>query len=117
MSVPGWYDVMLDVEKQFPSSFHPESRLTTGQVEQLKKIESCAGSFADTLLFGLAAVGELLVRTAETGELTPELAQSTGWLVESVAMLSVRLYEQSNGANYKLSNVCHEEVSHEPVAD
>lgn len=117
MSVPSWYDVLLDVEKEFPSSFHPESRLTTGQVEQLKKIESCAGSFADTLLFGLAAVGELLVRTAETGELTTDLAQNTGWLVESLAVLAVRLHEQSSAANYKLSNVRHEEVNHEPMAD
>jgi len=111
MKSPMWSQLLVDVEREYPAGSKPGAKLSTDQVEELQAVENAAENFAITIGHGLAAVGELLVHAASHKELTDELALSTGWLVNSLALLSMTMAETGAAATYKLANIPHKGVS------
>lgn len=105
MSSPVWSDLLVDVEQAFPSTYKPIAKLTADQVQSLKTVASTADYFATNIGHGLAAVGELLAHAAHHKELTDELAVSAGWLVRSLALLSMTMAEAGAAATYKLEHI------------
>ncbi|WP_248769164.1 hypothetical protein [Pseudomonas sp. MWU12-2345] len=110
MSAPHWNAILHDVEMAPKYACVGGAKLTTDQVQKLESVEHAATEYGDSILYGLSAVGELLVRTAESGELTKDLAMSTGWLVDNLARLAGALYLQGSAANYKLNKLKREEA-------
>lgn len=104
MSAPHWNAIIHDVEMHPRYACVSGAPLTADQVKKLETVEEAAEQYGDSILYGLSAIGELLVRTAESGELTKDLAMNTGWLVDNLARLASTLYEQGAAANYKLHN-------------
>ncbi|HBM09971.1 hypothetical protein CXF92_06765 [Pseudomonas sp. Choline-3u-10] len=78
------------------------SRLTPLAADELEAIERTAECEAMTVTHGIAAIGELLAFTADAGELMDDTARDIGWLIKSLGMLSGRLVDVANGAEYEL---------------
>ena len=104
MSGPHWNAILHDVEMSPGMAIVRDSALTVEQVQKLEIVEEAAGQYGDSIVYGIAAVGELLVRAAESGELDKDLAMGTGWLIESLARLAGAIHEQGAAAGYKLRN-------------
>jgi hypothetical protein len=104
MKTPMWNQLIVDVENVFPACSKAGASLTPSQIEQLQEVENAADSFQISTLHGVAAVGELLVHAANYKELTDELAMSAGWLVNSLALLSMTMAEAGAAASYKLQH-------------
>lgn len=107
MKSPMWNQLLVDVQRSYPAESKPGAKLTQDQVEELQAVENAAENFAITIGHGLAAVGELLVHAATHKELTDELALSTGWLVNSLALLTMTMAETGAAATYKLEHIPH----------
>jgi hypothetical protein len=105
MNSPRWRHLLIDVQGQFPAESALNAVLTTEQTEKLKAVENAAENFSLTIGHGLAALGELIVHAATHGDLTEELAVSTGWLVNSLALLNMSMAESGAAAAYKLANI------------
>lgn len=108
MTSPMWSHLLVDVEREYPAASKPGAKLTQDQVEGLQTVENAAESFGITIGHGLAAVGELLAHAALHKELTDELALSAGWLINSLALLSMTITETGAAATYKLGNIPHQ---------
>ncbi|TDV54610.1 hypothetical protein EC919_104349 [Pseudomonas graminis] len=108
MKSPMWNQLLVDVPRCYPSESNPRARLTPDQVEELQAVENAAENFAITIGHGLAAVGELLAHAASHNELTDELVLSTGWLVSSLALLTMTMSETGAAATYKLGHIPHQ---------
>ncbi|WP_052028511.1 hypothetical protein [Pseudomonas syringae] len=111
MSAPKWSDLLVSVEREFPSCSKPGATLTAEQVEQLQAVENAAENFTICVLHGVAAIGELMVHASAHGELTEDLARSSGWLISALALLSMNIGEEAAAANYKLQNLPHKGVA------
>jgi hypothetical protein len=107
MNSPRWNQLLIDVEREFPACSKPGATLTADQVEQLKAVENAADNFQISTLHGVAAIGELIVHAATHKELHEELATSAGWLIQSLALLSMAMAESGAAASYKLANIPH----------
>lgn len=105
MTAPMWRHLLVDLNRSYPAESKPGAKLSSEQVQELQAVENAAESFSLTIGHGLAAVGELLVHAATHKELTDELALSTGWLVNSLALLSMTMAETGAAATYKLANI------------
>ena len=108
MKPPMWNQLLIDVEREFPSTHGKGARLNPAQVEQLQEVENANDNFQISTLHGVAAIGELIAHAANHGELTDELAMSTGWLINSLALLSMSMSEAGAAAAYKLQNIPHQ---------
>lgn len=110
MKPPMWNQLLVNVEREFPSTFAKGAKLTPAQVEQLQCVENANDNFQISTLQGVAAVGELIVHAANHGELSDELAMSAGWLINSLALLSMSMSmaEAGAAAAYKLQNIPHQ---------
>ncbi|WP_110949881.1 hypothetical protein [Pseudomonas bohemica] len=100
-----WNHLLIDVEREYPAASAPGAKLTPDQVEGLQAVENADESFGIAIGHGLAAVGELLAHAASHKELTDELALSTGWLVNSLALSTLTMAETGAAATYKLANI------------
>lgn len=92
-----WNQLLVDVEKIFPSQSANGAKLNPEQVEQLQCVENANDNFQISTLHGVAAIGELIVHAANHGELSDELAMSAGWLINSLALLSMSMAEGGQG--------------------
>lgn len=108
MKPPMWNQLLVDVEREFPSNFAKGAKLTPAQVEQLQCVENANDEFQISTLRGVAAIGELIAHAANHGELSDELAMSAGWLINSLAYLSMTMAEAGASAAYKLQNIPHQ---------
>lgn len=108
MKPPMWNQLLVNVEREFPSSFAKGAKLTPAQVEQLQCVENTNDEFQISTLSGVAAIGELIAHAANHGELSDELAMSAGWLINSLALLSMSMAEAGAAAAYKLQNTPHQ---------
>lgn len=88
MSLPIWRDVLVDVE------------LHATDKAKLEQIQRTAESFADTLTYGMSAIGYLLACTASNGDtgLDPDEAAATGWLLSYLANLVTELNNKKGHA-------------------
>lgn len=115
MKPPMWSQLLIDVEREFPSTHGKGARLTPAQVEQLQEVENANDNFQISTLHGVAAIGELIAHAANHGELNDELndelAMSAGWLINSLALLSMSMAEAGGAAAYKLQNIPHQGVA------
>ncbi len=107
MSSPMWSQLLVDIDRAYPAEYKPGAKLTPAQVEELQAVENAAESFAITIGHGLAAVGELLAHASTTTGLNDELVHSAGWLINSLALLSMTMAETSTAATYKLASIPH----------
>lgn len=105
MKPPMWNQLLIDVEREFPACSTKGAKLTTAQVEQLQAVENANDNFQISTLHGVAAIGELIAHAANHGELSDELAMSAGWLVNSLALLSMSMADAGAAATYKLQNI------------
>ncbi|AOE63767.1 hypothetical protein AXG94_19055 [Pseudomonas corrugata] len=103
-----WNQLLIDVEREFPACSSKGARLTPEQVEQLQCVENANDNFQISTLHGVAAVGELIAHAANHNELTNELAMSAGWLINSLALLSMSMAEAGAAAAYRLQNIPHQ---------
>ena len=108
MKPPMWNQLLVNVEREFPSNFAKGAKLTPAQVEQLQCVENTNDEFQISTLSGVAAIGELIAHAANHGELSDELAMSAGWLINSLAYLSMTMAEAGAAAAYKLQNIPHQ---------
>lgn len=108
MKPPMWNQLLVNVEREFPSNFANGAKLTPAQVEQLQCVENANDEFQISTLSGVAAIGELIAHAANHGELSDELAMSAGWLINSLAYLSMTMAEAGAAAAYKLQNIPHQ---------
>lgn len=108
MKPPMWNQLLVDVESVFPACSEKGAKLTPAQVEQLQCVENANDNFQISTLHGVAAIGELIATAANHGELTDELAMSTGWLINSLALLSMSMAEAGAAAAYRLQNIPHQ---------
>lgn len=108
MKPPMWNQLLVDVESQFPSQSAKGAKLTPEHVEQLQCVENANDNFQISTLHGVAAIGELIAQAANHGELNDELAASAGWLINSLALLSMSMAEAGAAAAYKLQNIPHQ---------
>ena len=108
MKPPMWNQLLVDVEREFPSTFAKGAKLTPAQVEQLQCVESANDEFQISTLSGVAAIGELIAHAANQGELSDEVAMNAGWLINSLALLSMSMAEAGAAAAYKLQNIPHQ---------
>lgn len=108
MKPPMWNQLLVNVEREFPSTFAKGAKLTPGQVEQLQCVENSNDNFQISTLSGVAAIGELIAHAANHGELSDEVAMSAGWLINSLASLSMSMAEAGAAAAYKLQNIPHQ---------
>lgn len=111
MSAPMWNHLIVDVERQFPAESAKGAKLTPEQVDQLKLIDNANENFQSNTLHGVAAIGELIAHAASHNELTDELAMSAGWLINSLALLSMSMADAGSAAAYKLANIPHQGVA------
>jgi len=102
---PCFDDLLVQVDKQFPSEWSPGAQLAPDQVEQLERISAAASASVTTLTSGIAAVGEMLAWAGSTGEMSEEGLTSLGWLVHHLAQTSCRLHDEARSAEYKLHTV------------
>lgn len=105
MTAPMWNQLLVDVEREFPSCSKPGSKLTPEQAERLQAIENANENFQITTLHGVAAIGELLAQAATHHDLSDEVAISAGWLINSLALLSMCMAETGAAASFKLANL------------
>lgn len=105
MSSPKWSDLLIDIEQFYPACSKPNAKLTTEQVAELKAVENAGECFNITLLHGVAAIGELLSHASNTSGLNDEVVNSAGWLIHSLAMLSMTITESADAATYKLQTL------------
>jgi hypothetical protein len=108
MKPPMWNQLLVDVEREFPACSAKGAKLTPDQVERLQAAENTNDNFQISTLRGVAAIGELIAHAANHGELGDELAMSAGWLINSVALLSMSMAEAGAAAAYKLQNIPHQ---------
>ncbi|SFW77495.1 hypothetical protein [Pseudomonas sp. NFACC04-2] len=108
MNGPRWNDLLVDVEREFPSQSTKGAHLTHAQVERLKAVENANENFQISTLTGVAAIGELIAHAANHNELHDELAMSAGWLINSLALLSMSMADAGAAAAYKLQNIPHQ---------
>ena len=108
MKPPMWNQLLVDVEREFPSSFAKGAKLTPAQVEQLQCVENTNDEFQISTLSGVAAIGELIAHAANRGDLSDEVAMNAGWLINSLALLSMSMAEAGAAAAYKLQNIPHQ---------
>lgn len=108
MKPPMWNQLLVNVEREFPPCSARGAKLTPDQVEQLKCIENANDNFQISTLHGVAAMGELIAHAANHGELSDEIALSAGWLISSLALLSMSMAEAGAAAAYKLQNIPHQ---------
>lgn len=108
MKPPMWNQLLVDVEKIFPCHSAKGVKLNPEQVEQLQCVENANDNFQISTLYGVAAIGELIAHAANHGELSDELAMSAGWLINSLALLSMSMAEAGAAAAYKLQNIPHQ---------
>lgn len=99
MSAPHWNAILHDVQM---SPY--DATLSAEQVLKLETVKEAAEQHGDSIIYGLATLGELLVRAAESGELDKDLAMGTGWLVQGLAQLAGAIRDQGDAATYKLNN-------------
>ncbi|MBC8994951.1 hypothetical protein IAI51_00180 [Pseudomonas sp. N40(2020)] len=111
MKSPMWNQLIVDVESGFPACSLKGAKLTLDQVEKLQLIENANDNFQISTLHGVAAIGELIAHAANHNELTDELAMSAGWLVNSLALLSMSMADAGAAAAYKLANIPHQGVA------
>ena len=104
MKPPMWNQLLVDVEREFPAYSAKGAKLTPDQVERLQTVENANDNFQISTLHGVAAIGELIAHAANHNELTDELAMSAGWLINSLALLSMSMAEAGASAAYKLQN-------------
>lgn len=107
MSSPKWCQLLVDVEREFPPCSTPGVKLSPDHVERLQAVENATENFMITTLHGVAAIGELIAQAANREELDPEVAMSAGWLIQSLALLSMAMTESGAAATYKLANIPH----------
>lgn len=105
MKPPMWSQLLIDVEREFPACSTKGAKLTTAQVEQLQAVENANDNFQISTLHGVAAIGELIANAANRNELSDEVAMSAGWLINSLALLSMSMAEAGAAAAYKLQNI------------
>ncbi|WP_395609613.1 hypothetical protein [Pseudomonas sp. B22129] len=108
MKPPMWNQLLVNVEREFPSTFAKGAKLTPAQVEQLQCVENASDEFQISTLSGVAAIGELIAHAANQGELSDEVAMNAGWLINSLALLSMSMAEAGAAAAYKLQNIPHQ---------
>ena len=108
MSTPMWIQLLVDVEREFPACSAKNARLTPDQVDRLRAIENTNDNFQVSTLHGVAAIGELIAHAANHNELSDELAMSAGWLINSLALLSMSMADAGAAAAYKLQNIPHQ---------
>lgn len=108
MSFPKWSHLLVDVEREFPACSSRGAKLSPEQVEKLQAIENTNDNFQISTLHGVAAIGELIAHAANHNELTDDLAMSAGWLVQSLALLSMSMADAGAAAAYKLQNLPHQ---------
>lgn len=101
MKPPVWNQLLVDVEREFPACSAKGAKLTPDQVERLQAVENTNDNFQIITLHGVAAIGELIAHAANHGE----LAMSAGWLINSLALLSMSMAEAGAAAAYKLQNI------------
>ncbi|WP_313487322.1 hypothetical protein [Stutzerimonas kunmingensis] len=70
--------------------------------DEVEAIERTAECEAQTMAHGIAAIGELLAYTADSGELDKGTATNIGWLINSLGTLSGRLVDVASAAEYEL---------------
>jgi hypothetical protein len=102
-----WSQLLVDVDRTYPAEGKPGAKLTPTQVDELHAVENATGCFAITIGHGLAAVGELLAHASTTTGLNDEVVHSAGWLINSLALLSMTMAETSAAATYKLATIPH----------
>ncbi|WP_349618081.1 hypothetical protein [Azotobacter salinestris] len=80
---------------------HPEhlEKMATEDVDAAARTAECE---ADTISFGIAAIGNLLANTADAGELGMDEARSLGWLLESLGTLSANLADVKRSTSDEL---------------
>ena len=105
MKPPMWNQLLVDVERDFPACSAKGAKLTPDQVERLKTVENANDNFQISTLHGVAAIGELIANAANRNELSEEVAISAGWLINSLAILSMSMAEAGAAAAYKLQNI------------
>lgn len=105
MKTPMWNQLIVDVERECLACSTAGASLSRSQVQQLKEIDNAADNFQISTLHGVAAIGELIVHAANHKELSDELAMSAGWLIHSLALLSMTMAEAGAAAAYKLQNL------------
>ena len=108
MNAPMWNQLLVDVEREFPACSAKNARLTPDQVERLQAIENTNDNFQISTLHGVAAIGELIAHAANHNELNNDLAMSAGWLINSLALLSMSMADAGAAAAYKLANIPHQ---------
>ncbi|MBX8516068.1 hypothetical protein K5D69_15340 [Pseudomonas cichorii] len=108
MSAPKWADILINIERAFPPVSKSGTKLNAEQVDELKAVENAAECFNLTIGHGMAAVGELIAQAAHREDLDMEAAHSLGWLVNSLALLSMTVGEAGAAASYKLQNTPQE---------
>ena len=108
MKPPMCNQLLINVEREFPACSTNGAKLIPAQVEQLQEVENANDNFQISTLHGVAAIGELIVHAANHKELSDELAMSAGWLINSLALLSMAMAETGAAAAYKLQNIPHQ---------
>ncbi len=108
MKPPMWNQLLVDVEREFPACSARGAKLTPDQVERLQAVENANDNFQISTLHGVAAIGELIANAANRNELSEEVAMSAGWLINSLALLSMSMAEVGAAAAYKLQNLPHQ---------
>lgn len=111
MNPPMWNQLLIDVEREFPACSAKNARLTPDQVDRLQAIENTNDNFQISTLHGVAAIGELIAHAANHNELNNDLAMSVGWLINSLALLSMSMADAGAAAAYKLANIPHQGVA------
>ncbi|MGB8923363.1 MAG: hypothetical protein WCC61_17875 [Pseudomonas sp.] len=111
MKAPMWKHLIVDVEREFPACSAKGAKLSPDQVEELQSIENTNDNFQISTLHGVAAIGELIAHAANHNELTEDLAMSAGWLINSLALLSMSMADAGAAAAYKLANIPHQGVA------
>ncbi|WP_157831314.1 hypothetical protein [Pseudomonas sp. 43NM1] len=111
MKPPMWNQLLVDVEREFPACSTKGAKLTADQVERLQSVENANDNFQISTLHGVAAIGELIANAANRNELSEEVAMSAGWLINSLALLSMSMAEAGAAAAYKLQNIPHQGVA------
>lgn len=102
-----WNQLLVDVEREYPACSQPGAKLSSGQVEQLLAVENASENFNITILHGVAAMGELLAHASTTAGLDDDVVQGAGYLIQSLALLSMAMTESGAAATYKLANIPH----------
>lgn len=86
-----WYNLLPQPERL--------AQMTTEDVDAAARTAECK---ADTICFGISAIGDLLAITAEAGELDMAKARDLGWLLESLGKLSANLIDVQRATESEL---------------